>query len=55
MTEKTNLPTRLDQGMEGYTPTLVRQARGLMLGVTLPCGYPGCSYCDPIDDDREEP
>ena len=43
----TKLPVRLDQGLEGITPTLVRNARGLLEGVNFPCGYPGCSYCDP--------
>jgi hypothetical protein len=42
-----NLPTRLDQGLEGPTPTLVRNARSLLEGKTMPCGYPGCTYCDP--------
>lgn len=50
---KTNLPTRLDQGLEGPTPTLVRQARSLLEGVSMPCGYSGCSYCDP-DEDAEQ-
>ena len=41
------LPAKLDEGLEGYLPTLVRQVRGLLEGVNFPCGYPGCSYCDP--------
>lgn len=47
------LPVVLDQGLidlDNYeaskTAMLVRQVRSLLLGISLPCGYPGCSYCD---------
>lgn len=50
----TNLPTVLDQGLigldneaAGLAAIAVRQARSLLEGVSMPCGYPGCSHCDP--------
>ncbi len=51
---KTTLPAVLDQGLvdlDNYEASLtairVRQARSLLECVELPCGYPGCEYCDP--------
>ncbi len=58
---KTNLPTVLDQGLidlDNYeaskTVMRVRRARSLLEGVEMPCGYPGCSYCDPDAHDDWE-
>jgi hypothetical protein len=52
-----NLPACLDQGLvdlnnyeASHTAITVRQVRSLLEGVTMPCGFPGCSYCDPDYD-----
>ena len=53
-----NLPAVLDQGLidlNNYDGSLlaqrVRQVRSLLEGVEMPCGFSGCTYCDP-DADR---
>jgi len=61
-TSSTNLPTVLDQGLvdlDNYEQSLVamkvRQVRSLLEAVSMPCGFPGCSYCDlDYEDHRGE-
>jgi hypothetical protein len=52
---RANLPAVLDQGLIDLdnheaclTAIRVRQVRSVLEGVDLPCGFPGCSYCDPL-------
>jgi len=37
----------LDRYKLSLTAIKVRQVRSLLEGISMPCGFPGCSYCDP--------
>jgi hypothetical protein len=32
---------------QAFQAVIVRQARSRLEGVSLPCGFSGCSFCDP--------